>query len=397
MNNDTLIEKIIALVDGELDAEESAEILDYINQNPALQEEFNYHLKMKNVYNRMTEQPPSHLKSKILASSGLGFLFWKTKSFIISSISTGVVIATIVGYYLGINDIDNSSDSTNYVKTESFIKLPELPNIYANEVEDFNNSNNYSNQLLKEKIILEYINSIKSQINQEEIIISNSNNDEILEISNKLESENSYNLDDFTLTNSSIVNQLSSNFNFNPNKKYKVRKIYSSDEEYKSFFQMLNIDVRKSLSNNRLNLNFDNPETNQFNISSISLYYEYNDFIDVGIEAGSENFAQKYKFVEKDKTTNYQQYFNAYYLGISAKYYLPLEFFDILKLYSKGFIGGNNLGPVTRVELAVELNLNNEWYLYSGFEISNLSYYFGGSTFHSSKSGFNLGLKYDIK
>lgn len=397
MNNDTLIEKIIALVDGELDAEESAEILDYINQNPALQEEFNYHLKMKNVYNRMTEQPPSHLKSKILASSGLGFLFWKTKSFIISSISTGVVIATIVGYYLGINDIDNSSDSTNYVKTESFIKLPELPNIYANEVEDFNNSNNYSNQLLKEKIILEYINSIKSQINQEEIIISNSNNDEILEISNKLESENSYNLDDFTLTNSSIVNQLSSNFNFNLNKKYKVRKIYSSDEEYKSFFQMLNIDVRKSLSNNRLNLNFDNPETNQFNISSISLYYEYNDFIDVGIEAGSENFAQKYKFVENDKTTNYQQYFNAYYLGISAKYYLPLEFFDILKLYSKGFIGGNNLGPVTRVELAVELNLNNEWYLYSGFEISNLSYYFGGSTFHSSKSGFNLGLKYDIK
>ena len=242
MSNDILIEKIIALVDGELDSEETSEILNSINQNPELQEEFNYHLKMKNVYSRMTEQPPSHLKSKILASSGLGFLFWKTKSFIISSISTGVVVATAIGYYFGLHetDIDKNIKIVDFVKKETLISLPELPLVYTNEVFANEKSNNYVNQISKQKIILEYLNSIKNNITTVENTITNNSeivNNEIVKVNNNLESKSENQIDYVVLNNSKINNHLGTNLISPSNKKYRVRKIYFDDNEFKSFFK----------------------------------------------------------------------------------------------------------------------------------------------------------------
>ncbi len=394
MNNDILIEKIIALVDGELDATESSEILNIINQNPELQDEFNYHLKMKNVYGKIVEQPPAFLKSKILATSGLGFIFWKSKSFIISSISTAIVVATTVGYYFGINDNNVNTENKelanlNYNKVSSSIDLPNLQDIYVNEInniQEYTNFNSYNINRLQNSNV-----NYNTKEESSENTNINSNNDLVSNFDTKIDSENQ-------LVKSNIFNSTNSqNFELPKNKKYKLRKIYGNEEDFSSFYDKLNIDIRKSFANNNLDLNFQNPETNQFNISSISIYYEYSDNIDVGIEAGSESFAQKYQFVQNDLTIKYQQYFNAYYFGVSTKYYLPIEFNDRFRLYTKAFIGGNNLGPVTRGEIAVQFRLNNKWYLYTGGEISNLTYFHGGSTFNSTKSGLNVGMKYDIE
>ena len=123
MNEDNILEKIVTLSDGELSSSESAEVYQLIAANPELQDELNHHLKMKNVYKRIETPPPIHLKSNILEASGLAYVFWKTKGFIFSTLTSGLAVVALLGYQLDVFGFRDNSDILNFDKHIIFEKI----------------------------------------------------------------------------------------------------------------------------------------------------------------------------------------------------------------------------------------------------------------------------------
>jgi hypothetical protein len=399
MNNDLLIEKIIALSDGELSSDESAEVYDYLAQNPELQDEMNYHLKMKNTLSRAIEQPPSHLKNKILATSSLGLVFWKTKAFISSAISSAVAVGITVAYFLVSGDL-TQQEFASFEPIQNSIELPAVENYFSNipidsdnkiesgnKVNTANFSNKYdadydadkpqlTNQLgISDNDNFDYVSAddIISNMNQRVFLIENS---ELSNLTNKLDN-----------------NDNKRNIRFGSHSPIRLED-YEKAEELKSnlYFQ-----VRKTFAQNNIELGFNNSDKLDLNNSSYAIFYQISDNFHLGIEYSREDFTQKYAISEGNLTTTYMQYFNANIFGLSGKYNLPYKLInDKISFYTNGMIGATNLGPVTRLELGTQLRLVKTWSIYGGYEFVNLMYFFEGNTFNSSRKGLLTGLRYDF-
>lgn len=398
MNEEEIVQKIVAYSDGELNSEESAELFDHIAMNPEYQEELSYHLKMKNVYSKMIETPPPILKSKILASSGIGFVFWKTKSFIYSSVASGLAVATTIGYFLGISNApieENNFAVNNNNKVLNEMALPDVKTDYINELKEnnfaeenpqINNSNIFENDFSEKGNIINNDNLAKnniSLINEEKNIdnnfysVPNLNESEILPSNNLILN---------TSLNEGRVFIVSSNIS------------QSDIENINSFMSKLNFTFRGTMANNLTEVDILNSNKLDFNNASIALFYEYSDKLHFGLEFSGEDYAQKYSKQVANVKTTYHQYYNTNYFGLTGKYYFAdnLLKIDDLSLFGKGLIGGTQLGPIVRAEIGAEYNLFQNWNIYLAYEGSNLTYFFEDKLHNSSRSGLNFGFKYDF-
>lgn len=395
MNNDLLIEKIIALSDGELSSDEAAEVYDYLAQHPELQDEMNYHLKMKNSFSRAIEQPPSHLKNKILATSGLGLVFWKTKAFISSAISSAVAVGVTVAYFLVSGNL-TQQEFASFEPFQNSIELPAVENYFANIPIESNNNIESGNNVKSTKFISDF-DAGKPESNSQ--LGANSN-----DISNFATAEdNNPNINQRVflietselnnLTNSINSNYIRENGKFGSYRSVSIED-YEKAEEFKS---KMYIQVRKTFAQNNIELEFNNSDKLDLNNSSYALFYQISDNFHLGIEYSREDFTQKYAISDGNLTTTYMQYFNANIFGVSGRYNLPIKLIDDkLSFYTNGMIGATNLGPVTRIEFGTQFRLVKNWAIYGGYEFANLMYFFEGNTFNSSRKGLLTGLRYDF-
>ena len=203
----------------------------------------------------------------------------------------------------------------------------------------------------------------------------------------KLSKSNFFNSSDFVITNQKGLKNIGSKSNIT------IEDI----ENANSFLSKFNVQGRKTYAKNTIDLDIQNSDKLNMNNSSITIFYEVSDNLQFGLEFSREGFAQRFELTEGNLTTNYQQFFNTNIFGIAGKYYIPIKLInDRLTFFSKGFVGGTNLGPVTRLELGSELRLIQNWSLFAGYEISNLTYFFEGNTFNSTRTGFLTGLRYDF-
>jgi len=391
--SDDILEKIVALSDGELSSSQAAEVYQMLAKNPELQEELNYHLKMKNVYKKIEIPPPSHLKSNILIGSGLAYVFWKTKGFIYGLITSGVAVTAFLGYQFDVLSYkedfaikDNVNIEKNYEKIETKISLPKLNSEYKNIESSYTNFNNFSSNLSSNQ-------NLNSRINSD--IIDDTNLSGVLSIDNS-NSERimiQRNLENYP-TGINLLFRNNSNDEF-----VLLRGDYSNYnvEEYDELKSKLNFTIRKSYFNNIQDLSLDNSQKLDLNNASIALMYEYNDNFHFGLEYNGEEFAQKFSLNVNDSTANYQQFYNTYYFGLAGKYYLANNFLNSnLSFFGKGLIGATTVGPVLRLEIGGEFYLFDKWSIVSALELSSLIYSIDGNINYSGRSGFSTGLKYDF-
>lgn len=388
MNEDNILEKIVALSDGELSSSESAEVYQLIAANPELQDELNHHLKMKNVYKRIETPPPIHLKSNILEASGLAYVFWKTKGFIFSTLTSGLAVVALLGYQLDVFGFRDNSDILNFDKHKIFenkvdekIILPKLNKEYSN-IESFStNFKNHNNQAFNRNLP----NHLTANLSKEEVrsnLQSQSNEDFVkLENSNNLSVFNAIILHNSKSGEGIILNSLD---------------IYKN-EEIKEFMSKINLNFRKSIVNQMINLDLSNSQQLDLNNASISLMYEYSENFHFGIEFNGEEFAQKFTTMVNDSVANYQQFYNSYYFGLAGKYYLPFKTInDRLSFFGKGMLGTTSIGPVLRIEVGGEFYIFDKWSVVASYELSNLFYSVNGNLNVSNRNGANFGFKYDF-
>lgn len=388
MNEDNILEKIVALSDGELSSSESAEVYQLIAANPELQDELNHHLKMKNVYKRIEAPPPIHLKSNILEASGLAYVFWKTKGFIFSTLTSGLAVVALLGYQLDVFGFRDNSDILNFDKHKIFenkvdekIILPKLNKEYSN-IESFStNFKNHNNQAFNRNLP----NHLTANLSKEEVrsnLQSQSNEDFVkLENSNNLPVFNAIILHNSKSGEGIILNSLD---------------IYKN-EEIKEFMSKINLNFRKSITNQMINLDLSNSQQLDLNNASISLMYEYSENFHFGIEFNGEEFAQKFTTMVNDSVANYQQFYNSYYFGLAGKYYLPFKTInDRLSFFGKGMLGTTSIGPVLRIEVGGEFYIFDKWSVVASYELSNLFYSVNGNLNVSNRNGANFGFKYDF-
>ena len=388
MNEDNILEKIVTLSDGELSSSESAEVYQLIAANPELQDELNHHLKMKNVYKRIETPPPIHLKSNILEASGLAYVFWKTKGFIFSTLTSGLAVVALLGYQLDVFGFRDNSDILNFDKHKIFenkvdekIILPKLNKEYSN-IESFStNFKNHNNQAFNRNLP----NHLTANLSKEEVrsnLQSQSNEDFVkLENSNNLSVFNAIILHNSKSGEGIILNSLD---------------IYKN-EEIKEFMSKINLNFRKSITNQMINLDLSNSQQLDLNNASISLMYEYSENFHFGIEFNGEEFAQKFTTMVNDSVANYQQFYNSYYFGLAGKYYLPFKTInDRLSFFGKGMLGTTSIGPVLRIEVGGEFYIFDKWSVVASYELSNLFYSVNGNLNVSNRNGANFGFKYDF-
>ncbi len=388
MNEDNILEKIVTLSDGELSSSESAEVYQLIAANPELQDELNHHLKMKNVYKRIETPPPIHLKSNILEASGLAYVFWKTKGFIFSTLTSGLAVVALIGYQLDVFGFRDNSDILNFDKHKIFenkvdekIILPKLNKEYSN-IESFStNFKNHNNQAFNRNLP----NHLTANLSKEEVrsnLQSQSNEDFVkLENSNNLPVFNAIILHNSKSGEGIILNSLD---------------IYKN-EEIKEFMSKINLNFRKSITNQMINLDLSNSQQLDLNNASISLMYEYSENFHFGIEFNGEEFAQKFTTMVNDSVANYQQFYNSYYFGLAGKYYLPFKTInDRLSFFGKGMLGTTSIGPVLRIEVGGEFYIFDKWSVVASYELSNLFYSVNGNLNVSNRNGANFGFKYDF-
>lgn len=388
MNEDNILEKIVALSDGELSSSESAEVYQLIAANPELQVELNHHLKMKNVYKRIETPPPIHLKSNILEASGLAYVFWKTKGFIFSMLTSGLAVVAFLGYQLDVFGFKDNSENLKLenhtisdVKVDEKIILPKLNKEYSN-IESFStNFKNNKNQNSKRNVL----NILSSNLLDDEVqsSIQNQENNEIvkLENSNNLSVFNAVILHNSKSGEGIILNRLNT----------------QNSEAVDEFISKLNLNFRKSITNQMINLDLSNTQQLDLNNASISLMYEYSENFHFGFEVNGEEFAQKFSTMVNDSVANYQQFYNSYYFGIAGKYFLPFKTInDRLSFFGKGMLGATSIGPVVRVEIGGEFHIYDKWSVVTSYELSNLIYSVNGKLNVSNRNGANFGFKYDF-
>lgn len=382
MNENEILEKIVALSDGELSTDEASEVYQLLANNPKLQDELNYHLKMKNVYKKIETPPPSHLKSKILIGSGLAYVFWKTKGFLYSMISGGIAISAFLGYQLGFLSFGEGNQIIESNKKYSeMIVLPELNKEYSNinsELIDLGEIYKFDVQKDENNIASNFNNNLEVNINKDknpEYTVKNSFN---------IPSELSLVLSNSKNKELLVINSISSDYN-------EIRF------QQNNILSKFNLNFRRSFVNNYEILDINNSQKLDLNFSSVSLMYEYSNNFEFGLELSGEEFAQRFRTQINDSIANYQQFFNSYYLGLTSKYYLPLELFNNdLSFFTKGLIGATSLGPVFRIELGGEYHLYDRISLIGTLELSSLIYNVNGKVNHSSRQGTTFGLKYDL-
>ncbi len=133
----------------------------------------------------------------------------------------------------------------------------------------------------------------------------------------------------------------------------------------------------------------------EFNNTSISGLYNYDQNFSVGFDVRQETFFQKFQGSDKMGQLNvYEQQpnFTSYSLILRYGY----NIFDNFKPIAQVTIGGTNVGFIGRFMTGMQYKFNDELRFLLGIEYSNLFYNYQNTSFNSPKIGINYGISYSF-
>lgn len=128
-----------------------------------------------------------------------------------------------------------------------------------------------------------------------------------------------------------------------------------------------------------------------FNNTSASLLYSFDNHFSAGIDVREENFYQVYTGIDSNYIYQYQQQPNFTSFGLLLRYKFGNLFWNI-NPFAQMYGGINQAGFINRIMAGFELEPYEYISFLFGLEYSNLSYHHNNLQFNSTKYGFNYGV-----
>lgn len=390
MSNTELIHE---LLDGTLDQSKEEQLFLSLASNHELRNELKqfiqFDLAVKNDLEAYQPEPES--QDKIFAALGIPLAatiggavggstlanpMWYSKLWqpMLLGIGSAIVGAILSMFVLSNNE--NKTNDNNYTdgklieKSDLGLQRTCKPFVYSYSVDT----------IVKEKTIIKYVKGEDKIVYLEPEEDVNSN--EII----PLMSYNNDNLNNKLDVRQTESNQFTDNINF-PTQYQKL----NFDEEV-SFLKKFNLEFKGNEDWSIPGASISRSSYPIFNNSSLSLLYDINKDLRVGIDVRQEYFYQEYNGIGDDKIMyNYYQHTNYISAGILARY--NVFNYGATKLFIQPAISLNQVGAVGRAMIGTEYAFIDQISLILGLEASVLQYKHQGNNFYSPKVSLHYGVR----
>ncbi len=380
-------EKIVAFLDGELDASERESLFLTMASSPQLQEEMRQQIIISQTLKKSLLVPPETLKNNIFAAIGAtsvpvsntprtiySKLLNKRLTLILSSLLLLLIVSFVSYQFFDKEQL--KADNTQALVSAKFDLPKEIP-------ASSSFSENY--QALPKQIIK----SKSSTVITNPVTNLNTNSSQTRELSmiNKEELVQSVDNPIFFIDVSDII-ETNSNFLFK--KKKRFSQIFETVFTKTEFLDKLSMQIRFFEAKNFVNANvkpISEPILNNFGFAII---YDIDNNNSVAIELGQEDFVQKFKGNIDDFPALVKQNYTAFWAGASYQY--TFEDYKSISPFVRGMIGGTRIGPVSKIIIGAKYYLSNKVYAFAGIENTGLFYEFQNKWYSSLKSGLSGGV-----
>jgi len=416
-------EKIVLLLDGELELANYGSLFYELSQSSELQEELASYITMNNMLSGAVEAPPEKLKTGILAGIGLagagaigtglsqtGLAHWFTLLFSSKWLIIGIttILASLGGAYVGSNFFANSDSAKNLqiAKEQNYEQslapiIIEVPKVASEEdmaVAKNNNSQTNFNSNFKRRTLATNISDDVASDNEnsnllaEEIQSESWSESFVMPEEYELFSDDySFNLGSFDESNLAlgVEQNLSSSGGLDFDPTYRIPKI----NEYVK--PSLLLELRGIASKEFADMQVQPMSEPPINNIGMALYYDLGSNILVGVEMGQENFTQRFTANRNGREFFIEQSTSSFWFGGKVKYHFSeIESLANIQPYIAGFGGLTNVGRLARAEIGGRYMMNSRVAIYLGFETSALfsSYNNVWSSFY--KYGATYGIAY---
>lgn len=379
-------EKIVAFLDGELDASERESLFLTMASSPQLQEEMRQQIIISQTLKKSLLSPPETLKQNIFAAIGAtsavapdvpktfySKLLNKRLTLILSSL---LLLLMPFVYYQFFDNTQLQENITQASTTAKFDLPKEIPqtNSFSMDHKVLPKHLNKSNSLQVTSSPLRNLNPVSSQSG--ELV--------------KVDEEGANLPDDNTVFFIDISNFVEPNSNllFNNNKRFS--QIFENAFTKTEFLDKLSMQIRFFEAKNFVNTNvkpISEPILNNFGFAII---YDLDTKNSVAIELGQEDFVQKFKGDLDEFPALIKQNYTAFWAGASYQY--TFEDYKSVSPFVRGMIGGTRIGPVSKIIIGGKYYLSNKIYAFVGLENTGLFYEFQNKWYSSLKSGLSGGL-----
>jgi|GEM_PF-2652413 len=376
-------EKIISLLDGELNPAESSQLYNDMASDFELQEEMNQQISLKNVINKNNTLPPSALKNEIAQKIGIySEPLYKSKyiSYFATLLFGGLISFFTFNFFQ--DNPNSNSDIQSITSNSKPIDIEIITPTSTNNNQTLANNTQDNNKSLSHKknhYPTPNYNSTNTVAKEDINLINKNSYNEI----QTAEIVNYQDLSDNQITNSSNpISQFTffSNItNHSTNQNYKNSKFTFIINKFENH-SITNVGVSPII----------NPTINNL---SIALMYNFNETWQFGLEYGQEYFNQRFYFQENFVKHFIDQIYLSNWIGVNTRY-LSNNFntYFAPQLFAKALFAYSEAGPVSKLESGIIFNLNDRLSFSTGIQYSNLLYTYKSQFFHSNKIGVNAGL-----
>lgn len=378
-------EKIVAFLDGELDASERESLFLTMASSPQLQEEMRQQIIISQTLKKSLLSPPEILKQNIFSAIGATSVApYVPKTFYskqlnkrLTLILSSLLLLLVPFVYNQFVDNTQMQENIKQASTNTKFDLPkEIPqtNSFSNNNIVLPKRSTKSNNLQVTSSPLRNLNPVSSQSRE----LS-----KIDEVGTNLSADNTV----FFIDISNFV-EPNSNLLFNNNKRFS--QIFENAFTKTEFLDKLSMQIRFFEAKNFVNTNvkpISEPILNNFGFAII---YDLDTKNSVAIELGQEDFVQKFKGDLDEFPALIKQNYTAFWAGVSYQY--TFEDYKSVSPFFRGMIGGTRIGPVSKIIIGGKYYLSNKIYAFVGLENTGLFYEFQNKWYSSLKSGLSGGL-----
>jgi len=380
-------EKIVAFLDGELDAAERESLFLTMASSPQLQEEMRQQIIISQSLKKSLLIPPETLKNNIFAAIGVASvpapntpktvyskLLNKRLTLILSSLLL-LLLVSFVSYQF----FDNEPLQANKTNTSAPIKhdLPKEIPITSSFSENYQATPKQISKSRSSTVITKPI---------PEVNTNSSQSSELLAIAQE-EQLPSLDIPAYFIDESDIF-EPNSNFTFK--KKKRFSQIFETVFTKTEFLDNLSMQIRFFEAKNFVNANIKPISEPILNNFGFAIIYDIDNNNSVAIELGQEDFVQKFKGNLDEFPALIKQNYTAFWAGASYQY--TFEDYRSISPFVRGMIGGTRIGPVSKIIIGGKYYLTNKIYVFAGFENTGLFYEFQNKWHSSLKSGLSGGV-----
>ena len=310
-----------------------------------------------------------------VAGSTLSNPLWYSKLWQPMLLGIGsALLGAILSFFI-FNNQNENIDNINYAdgklieKSDLGINRTCKPFVYSYSIDT----------IVKEKTVVKYIKG-EDRIVYIEKEDNNNNSDNLAKIQN-FKNDN-YKEDVFARNDNGGFNKIN---NIGQYEKYDF-----SNE--KDFLKKFNLEFKGNEDWSIPGATIQRSSYPVFNNSSLSLLYDINPDLKVGLEARQEYFYQEYNGIGTDGLAyNYFQHTNYISAGVMARY--NLYNYGATKMFIQPAISLNQVGAIGRAMIGTEYTFIDQISLILGLEASVLQFKHQGNNFYSPKISLHYGVR----